>query len=83
MMAIEETEPVIRTVPEFTPASVIEWRADMKVGRELQKDVPLVTLEEFKAAGAIAFGTPIRFGNVSTQLKNQIDPTLIAVDCRS
>ena len=39
----------------------------------MQKDVPLVTLEDFRAAGAIAFGTPTRFGNVSAQLKNQID----------
>lgn len=55
-------------MPEFTPASVIEWRADMKVGPELQKDVPPVTLEEFKTAGAIACETPIRFGNALTHL---------------
>lgn len=66
-------EPVIRTVPELIPAQVIESRPDMKAGRELQKDVPLVTLEDFREAGAIAFGTPTRFGNVSSQLKNQID----------
>jgi NAD(P)H dehydrogenase (quinone) len=28
---------------------------------------------DFREAGAIAFGTPTRFGNVSSQLKNQID----------
>ena len=39
----------------------------------MQKDVPLVTLDDFRQAGAIAFGTPTRFGNVSAQLKNQID----------
>jgi NAD(P)H dehydrogenase (quinone) len=66
-------EAVIRTVPELIPASVIESREDMKAGRELQKDVPLVTQEDFREAGAIAFGTPTRFGNVSAQLKNQID----------
>jgi NAD(P)H dehydrogenase (quinone) len=66
-------EAVVRTVPELIPASVIESREDMKAGRELQKDVPLVTQEDFREAGAIAFGTPTRFGNVSAQLKNQID----------
>jgi NAD(P)H dehydrogenase (quinone) len=66
-------EPVIRTVPELIPAQVIELRPEMKAGRELQKDVPLVTLDDFRQAGAIAFGTPTRFGNVSAQLKNQID----------
>lgn len=66
-------EPVIRTVPELIPQSVIDSRADMKAGRESQKDVPLVTHDDFKEAGAFAFGTPTRFGNVSAQLKNQID----------
>lgn len=66
-------EPVIRTVPELIPAAVIEARADMKAGKELQKEVPFVTAEDFREAGAFAFGTPTRFGNVSAQLKNQID----------
>jgi len=63
----------VRTVPELIPAAVIESRADMKAGRGLQKDIPLVTADDFREAGAIAFGTPTRFGNVSSQLKNQID----------
>jgi NAD(P)H dehydrogenase (quinone) len=70
---LTRAEPVIRAVPELVPASVIESRTDMKAGRDLQKDVPLVPNDDFKTAGAIAFGTPTRFGNVSAQLKNQID----------
>jgi NAD(P)H dehydrogenase (quinone) len=66
-------DPVIRTVPELIPQGVIDSRPDMKAGRELQKDVPLVTLDDLRQAGAVAFGTPTRFGNVSAQLKNQID----------
>ena len=66
-------EPVIRTVPELIPQHVIESRADMKAGKEMQQGVPLVTADDFREAGAIAFGTPTRFGNVSAQLKNQID----------
>jgi NAD(P)H dehydrogenase (quinone) len=66
-------EPVIRTVPELIPPHVIESRADMQAGKELQQGVPLVTADDFREAGAIAFGTPTRFGNVSAQLKNQID----------
>lgn len=66
-------EPVVRTVPELIPQSVIDSRADMKAGREMQKGVPLVTADDFRQAGAIAFGTPTRFGNVAAQLKNQID----------
>jgi NAD(P)H dehydrogenase (quinone) len=66
-------EPVVRTVPELIPEAVISGRADMKAGRELQHGVPLVTKQDFQEAGAFAFGTPTRFGNVSAQLKNQID----------
>src|SRR6266542_808256 len=62
---IPGAEAVVRTVPELIPQSVIEARADMKAGRDLQKDVPNVTVEDFRQAGAIAFGTPTRFGNVA------------------
>src|SRR5437660_8603318 len=66
---VPEAEPVIRTVPELIPQSVIEAHADMKAAKDLQKDVAFVTPEDFRQAGAIAFGTPTRFGNVSAQLK--------------
>ncbi len=70
---VEWAEPVIRTVPELIPYEVIQSRDDMKAGRALQKDVPLVTLDDFREAGAVAFGTPTRFGNASAQMKNQVD----------
>jgi NAD(P)H dehydrogenase (quinone) len=71
--SVPGVEPVIRRVPELIPEGVIDSRPDMKAGADQQRDVPLVTLDDFRAAGAIAFGTPTRFGNVSAQLKNQID----------
>jgi len=64
---------VVRRVPELVPDSVIESRDDLKAGRDMQHDVPLVTLDDFREADAIAFGTPTRYGNVTAQLKNQID----------
>ncbi|MEN6459004.1 MAG: NAD(P)H:quinone oxidoreductase [Thermoguttaceae bacterium] len=70
---VQGIEPVIRKVPELIPASVIESQPEMKAGRDAQKDVPTVTKDDFREAGAIAFGTPTRFGNVSAQLKNEID----------
>jgi NAD(P)H dehydrogenase (quinone) len=70
---VQGAEPVLRTVPELIPDAVIQSRPDMRAARELQKDVPLLTHDDFREAGAIAFGTPTRFGNVSAQLKNQID----------
>jgi NAD(P)H dehydrogenase (quinone) len=73
VQAVPGAEAVVRTVPELIPQAVIDSRPDMKAGREVQKGVPLVTADDFREAGAIAFGTPTRFGNVSAQLKNQID----------
>jgi NAD(P)H dehydrogenase (quinone) len=70
---VEGAEPVVRTVRELVPDEVIASRPDMQAGRAVQEGVPLVTLDDFRQAGAIAFGTPTRFGNVSAQLKNQID----------
>lgn len=70
---VEGAEPIIRTVPELIPDEVIQSREDMRSGRALQKDVPLVTLDDFREAGAVAFGTPTRFGNASAQMKNQVD----------
>lgn len=70
---VKGAEAVIRKVPELMPDSLVQSRTDMKAGSEMQKDIALVTLNDFKEAGAIAFGSPTRFGNVSAQLKNQID----------
>lgn len=72
---IRETgaEPIIRRCPELISSEIISSRPDIQRGIEMQKDIPIVTLEDFKNADGYAFGTPTRFGNVSAQLKNVID----------
>ena len=40
---------------------------------ELQKDIPVCTLEDLKTADGILFGTPTRFGNMTAQLKALFD----------
>jgi NAD(P)H dehydrogenase (quinone) len=55
---IPGAEPVIRTVHELIPQSVIDSREDMKAGKEMQKGIPLVTLDDFRQPGTIACGTP-------------------------
>ncbi|GAB5046100.1 NAD(P)H:quinone oxidoreductase [Thermodesulfovibrio sp. TK110] len=66
-------EPVLRKCPELIPESVIASRPDMQAGRDMQKDIPVVSIDDFKNVDGYAFGTPTRFGNVSAQLKNVID----------
>jgi NAD(P)H dehydrogenase (quinone) len=70
---VKGAEPVVRRVRELMPDSVVQSREDLRRGAEMQKDVPLVTKDDFRQADAVIFGTPTRFGNVSAQLKNQID----------
>ena len=70
---VKGAEPLVRRVPELIPQSAVDAHPDMKAGQAAQNDVPLVTLDDFGTAGAIAFGTPTRFGNVCAPLKSQID----------
>ena len=62
-------------VPELVPESVIEGNPGMKAGREVQKGVPVATLEDLEWADGVAFGSPTRFGNMAAQLKNYLDQT--------
>lgn len=71
--SVPGAEPLVRTVPELMPDSLIASSPEMKRGRQMQKDVPLVKLDDFREASGVIFGTPTRFGNVAAQLKNQID----------
>src|SRR5262249_17983616 len=61
VQAVAGAEAVLRTVPELIPQTVIDSRPDMKAGRDAQRGVPLVTADDFREAGAYAFGTPTRF----------------------
>jgi NAD(P)H dehydrogenase (quinone) len=40
---------------------------------ERQKDIPSVSLEDLKTADGILFGTPTRFGNMTSQMKALFD----------
>ncbi|GGL62056.1 TrpR-binding protein WrbA [Streptomyces fumigatiscleroticus] len=66
----------LRRVPELAPDSAIDanpaWRAHVDATKD---QVPEATLEDLEWASAYAFGTPTRFGNVSSQLKQFIDLT--------
>jgi NAD(P)H dehydrogenase (quinone) len=68
--AVEETEVVIRRVPELIPDETMR-AAGMKV------DQPALLAEpgELAQYDAIIFGTPTRFGNMSSQMRNFLDQT--------
>ncbi len=72
---IEGGEPILRTVPELVPQKVIDGNEGMKKAKNLQKDVPIVKMEELKNIDGIILGSPTRFGNMCSQLRNFLDQT--------
>jgi NAD(P)H dehydrogenase (quinone) len=65
----------LRRVAELAPEEAIDrnpaWRAHV----EASAGMPVATLEDLSWADAYAFGTPTRYGNVSSQLKQFLDTT--------
>jgi NAD(P)H dehydrogenase (quinone) len=43
--------------------------------REPQKDIPVSTLDDLRAADGVTFGSPTRYGNMTAQMKQLIDST--------
>ncbi|WP_433227584.1 NAD(P)H:quinone oxidoreductase [Actinomadura formosensis] len=65
----------LRRVPELAPDSVIDtnpaWRAHIEATAHIEE----ATLDDLRWADGYAFGTPTRFGNVASQLKQYLDTT--------
>ena len=71
----EGCEAVLRTVPELVPENVIQANPAMKKAREEQKAVGVATVDELAGVDGIILGSPTRFGNMSSQLRNFLDQT--------
>lgn len=63
-------EAVIKRVPELVPQEIAE-RNHFK----LDQDAPVAEPNELPNYDAIIFGTPTRFGNMSSQMRNFLDQT--------
>ncbi|MBM9603799.1 NAD(P)H:quinone oxidoreductase [Desulfopila inferna] len=67
---VEGTEVTIKRVPELMPEEVAR-----KAGAKLDQDAPIATVDELPDYDAIIFGTPTRFGNMCSQMRNFLDQT--------
>lgn len=67
---VPEVEAVIKRVPELMPGDVAR-----KAGAKLDQKAPLATVDELPDYDAIIFGTPTRFGNMASQMRNFLDQT--------
>jgi NAD(P)H dehydrogenase (quinone) len=63
----------LRRVAELAPAEAIESNPAWRGHVEATASVELATHDDIRWADAIAFGSPTRFGNISSQLKQFLD----------
>ncbi|GAA2083609.1 NAD(P)H:quinone oxidoreductase [Aeromicrobium halocynthiae] len=65
----------LRRAAELAPDSVVDQNPEWRAHLDATKDVPEVSHDDLRWADGFAFGTPSRFGNVASQLKQFIDTT--------
>jgi NAD(P)H dehydrogenase (quinone) len=63
----------LRQVPELAPAEAIASNAAWSQHFDQTKHEPAATADDVVWADAVLFGTPTRYGNVSSQLKQFVD----------
>ena len=70
-----EAEVRLRKVPELAPDDVIDQNTEWRAHVEATKDITEANLNDLEWGDAFIFGTPTRFGNVTSQMKQFIDTT--------
>ncbi|MBB3808685.1 NAD(P)H:quinone oxidoreductase [Pseudochelatococcus contaminans] len=68
--AAEGAEAVVKRVPETVPEEIAR-----KAHFKLDQKAPIATVEELPEYDAIIFGSPTRFGSVTSQLRSFLDQT--------
>ena len=73
---VSGAEVLLRRVEEFD--IVVQKTANdphISKLREEQKKIPVCTVDDLRAADAVIFGSPTRYGNMTAQMKQLIDST--------
>lgn len=71
--SVEGVEVDLKQVADLLPKELIENNPDIKAAKEKQKDIPIANVSDLVSYDAIIWGTPTRFGNMCSQMKNFID----------
>jgi len=67
-------EPVLKQVAELIPEK--SWNEDIKKAKELMKNIPVADPRKaLKGIDGVIIGTPTRFGNMCSQMRNFWDQT--------
>ncbi|MCA0402375.1 MAG: NAD(P)H:quinone oxidoreductase [Proteobacteria bacterium] len=70
VQSVEGVQVVIKRVPELMPEDVAK-----KAGIKLNQKAEIAIPQELADYDAIIFGTPTRFGNMASQMRNFLDQT--------
>ena len=65
----------LRRVAELAPDAAINSNPAWRNHLDATQDIPVATHEDLEWADGYAFGTPTRFGNIASQLKQFLDTT--------
>lgn len=65
----------LRKVAELAPDAAIDSNPDWRAHLDATAHIQEVTLDDLAWANGYAFGTPTRFGNISSQLRQFLDTT--------
>ncbi len=67
-------QPVLMQVEELIPKE--KWSDDIRKAKEMMKDIPIANpTEDLKDIDGLIVGTPTRFGNMTSQMRNFWDQT--------
>jgi NAD(P)H dehydrogenase (quinone) len=68
--SVEGTRVDVKRVPELVPPDIAK-----AAGQKLNQAAPVAVPDELATYDAIIFGTPTRFGNMASQMRNFLDRT--------
>jgi NAD(P)H dehydrogenase (quinone) len=72
---VQGAEVGLKQVQELIPKEIYEKIPQVMKAKEMQKDVPIATMDDLIEADAVVFGSPTRFGNMCAQLRQYLDMT--------
>lgn len=72
--SVEGVEVALYQVPELVPEAALEKSGAAKA-RAAFAQIPMATNDVLVESDAIIFGTPTRFGNMASQMRNFLDQT--------
>jgi NAD(P)H dehydrogenase (quinone) len=71
---VKEAEVSIYQVPELVPPEILEKSGALEAKKQFSH-IPIAEPEIMAEADAVLFGTPTRYGNMASQMKNFLDRT--------